>query len=298
MKVKRFFLGHFINPCEVFHLARVKIYSRQDLSLHNHDFAEMFWVESGNGTHLINGEKVLLKPGNLVMMRPDDRHSFTSGPEGLTIMNLAFSMTTLDHLRDRYFNDSTTYFWTDQVLPFQTRIDMPLIGRISEQSEKIWRSLNTNLYLDSLLLYIFRLMEEQSAGSKWISPLTQAASAPRPAGPAPKEGPPPVWLSQAMQQYLARQQFGDGSRGFAAICDRNIDHVNRMVRKCFHKTLTELVAELRMNFAAKQLSITNVPIKIISSDAGFNNLGHFYKVFREVYHQTPAEYRKLSQQIV
>lgn len=282
MKVKRFFLGHFISRQEVFHLARVKIYSRQDLSLHNHDFAEIFWVESGSGTHLINGQKVLLRPGHLVMMRPDDRHSFTSDTGGITIMNLAFSTETLEHVRDRYFPRSRDYFWTEGSLPFQARMDMPLIGRISQRAEKIWRYRNTNLYLDSLLLYIFRIVEEQHVGIQTGRKAVEA----------------PVWLTQAVQQYLTLEHFREGPRGFASVCERNIDHVNRMVRKCYHKTLSELVSELRMNFAAKQLSITNVPIKTICSDCGFNNLGHFYKVFREVYHQTPSEYRKLNQQIV
>lgn len=283
MKVKRFYLGHFISRQEVFHLARVKIYSRQDLSLHNHDFAEIFWVENGTGMHLINGQKVALQPGHLVMMRPDDRHSFTSGTEGITIMNLAFSTDTLEHLRDRYFARSASYFWTSESLPFQTRLEMPLLGRISQRAEKVWRFRNTNLYLDSLLLYIFRIVEEQDpCRRQGVAGVEEA----------------PAWLTRAVQQYLTLDQFKDGTRGFASVCERNIDHVNRMVRKCYHKTLTDLVSELRMNFAAKQLSITNVPIKTICSDCGFNNLGHFYKVFREVYHQTPAEYRKLNQQIV
>lgn len=86
--------------------------------------------------------------------------------------------------------------------------------------------------------------------------------------------------------------------GFVDLCDRNIDHVNRIVRIHFYKTLTELVNEFRMRYAITQLAITNMPIKQICSNCGFRNLGHFYKTFRAVYHQTPREYRKLNQMIV
>lgn len=278
MKVRRFLLKHFISSNEVFHLARVKIHSRQDLSLHNHDYAEIFWVEAGSGTHLINGQKTILKPGHLVMMRPDDQHTFTGSKQGLTIMNLAFSLDTLSYLHDRYFEDSHHYFWSENFLPYQTTLDMAQIKTISQNAERAWKFQQSPLYLDSLLLLIFRLVD----GSD----------------PATDDQQVPAWLSHAIQDFFTNELFSQGPRGFAERCGRNIDHVNRMVRKYYDKTLSDLVTSLRMNFAAKQLSITNVPIKTICSDCGFNNLGHFYKTFREIYHVTPSQYRRQNQTIV
>ena len=90
MPAQRFLIEDFISEQEKFHLARVKIHSRQDLSLHEHDFAEVFWIENGKGIHLINGQRVRLQEGDLVMIRPDDEHTFTSNKIGLTLMNSAF----------------------------------------------------------------------------------------------------------------------------------------------------------------------------------------------------------------
>ncbi|MBO9730644.1 MAG: helix-turn-helix domain-containing protein [Chitinophaga sp.] len=246
--------------------------------MHNHDYAEIFWVEAGSGTHLINGQKSTLKPGHLVMMRPDDQHTFTGSKQGLTIMNLAFSMDTLSHLRDRYFADSHSYFWSTNFLPYQTTLDMALIKTISQNAERVWKFQQSHLYLDSLLLLIFRLVD----GNDSVSDDQQI----------------PSWLSNAIQDFFTNELFSQGPRGFAELCGRNIDHVNRMVRKYYDKTLSDLVTTLRMNFAAKQLSITNVPIKTICSDCGFNNLGHFYKTFRDIYHLTPSQYRRQHQTIV
>lgn len=280
MKVRRFLLKHFISNNEVFHLARVKIHSRQDLSLHNHDYAEIFWVEAGSGTHLINGQKIALKPGHLVMMRPDDHHTFTGSKQGLTLMNLAFSLHTLSYLHDRYFEGSHQYFWSQNFLPWQTTLDMAQIKTISQNAERVWKFQQSPLYLDSLLLLIFRLVD----GSESIS--------------GEQDQHAPAWLTHAIQDFFTNELFSQGPRGFAERCGRNIDHVNRMVRKYYDKTLSDLVTSLRMNFAAKQLSITNVPIKTICSDCGFNNLGHFYKTFREIYHVTPSQYRRQNQTIV
>ena len=277
MEVQSFLFNDFIRDDEVLHLARVTIYSRRDISLHKHDFAEIFWVENGHGTHLVNGREIKLEPGDLVMIRPDDEHTFTSSRKGLTIMNLAFSTDTLQHLRNRYFQDLNYYFWTSNFLPFTTSVDMALIRQISRRAEESFKFRNSLLSLDSLLLFIFRSIapSEDVIINKQI----------------------PAWLHNAMQDFCTPELFSQGYDAFVKLCEKNIDHINRTVRKLLHKSLSDLIAELRMSFAAKQLVITNVPIKQISQDCGFNSLAHFYKTFRKVYQVTPSDYRKINQNV-
>ena len=45
MRDSVFKLSYFLSANEKFHIARVNITSSQDLSLHSHDYAEIFWVE-------------------------------------------------------------------------------------------------------------------------------------------------------------------------------------------------------------------------------------------------------------
>ena len=276
--IKRFLFENFIREGEAFHIARVTIYSRKDLSLHTHDFAEVFWVESGNGIHWINNQKVKLAPGHLVMIRPHDQHTLTSlEKEGITILNLAFSEESLAHLRNRYFSNSDSYFWTPSDLPFHSVNDINLIRRISRRAEESLKFNRNNLYLDSILLFIFRSITENND----IKLNNQV----------------PAWLNNALHEFTTPDLFKKGASGFASLCGKNIDYVNRTIRRTYNKTLSNFVNELRMNFAARQLIITNVPIKTISSDCGFNNLGHFYKTFKECYHQTPTEFRRNNQTV-
>lgn len=278
MGVKKFHLKNFIRGDEAFHLARVTIHSRHDLSLHRHDFAEIFWVESGSGTHLVNGRKVMLEPGHLVMIRPDDQHTFAAARGGVTLMNLAFPLDTLHHLRNRYFAGVESFFWTRDIVPYQTLLAVSSIRRISQRAEEVLQNRKSSFYLDHLLLFIFRLLLDNDS----LSPDQKI----------------PAWLNHAIRSFSTPSLFKQGVRGFADLAERNIDHVNRTVQRSLHKTLTDLVTELRMNFASKQLSITNTPIKTICNDCGFTNLGHFYKTFKQVYQQTPSAYRKSSQTIV
>jgi AraC family cel operon transcriptional repressor len=261
------------------HLARVSIYSRKDISLHRHDFAEIFWVESGSGTHLINNEEVQLEPGQLVMIRPEDKHTFTSTRRGrgLTIMNLAFSFHTLKHFRKRYFSHSDSYFWTDDLLPYTITLPPSLIRQISRRAEETFRFRDSVIHLDSLLLFVFRTI----AGGKDLQEDNQM----------------PVWLRDAIRDFSTPEMFRQGYPGFVNSCKKNIHHINRTVRKVLNKSLSDLLMELRMEFAARQLVITHAPIKTICSDCGFNSLAHFYKIFKKVYQITPSDYRKINQNV-
>lgn len=203
MEIQCFHLRDFIRAGDVMHLARVTIYSRKDISLHKHDFAEIFWVEGGSGTHLINNKEVRLEPGDLVMIRPEDKHTFTSSKKGkgLTIMNLAFSSTTLKHFRKRYLSQGGIYFSTNDPLPYTISLNPSLIRQISRRAEESFKFRNSVIHLDSLLLFIFRAIadgEELQADNQM-----------------------PVWLHNAIQEFSTPELFRQGYPGFVNSCKKN-----------------------------------------------------------------------------
>lgn len=277
MKIQRFRLSDFLMDDEIFHIARVQINSRQDLSLHKHDYAEVFWVESGKGVHLINGKKKRLEPGDLIMIRPSDEHTFTALKGGVVLMNLAFGVETLEFFKNRYFNQVQSFFWTAGKLPYQVKLDMNIIHRISQRAKESMMFRNERLHLDSLLLFIFRMIQSNEKISMDLQM--------------------PEWLVKAIHRYNTPKHFGAGVAGFASLCNKNSNHVNRVVRKHLSKTVSDLVRDLRMSFASRQLIITNTPIKTISNECGYTNLGHFYQVFKSTYYQTPSQFRKMNQTI-
>ena len=156
MRDSVFKLSYFLSANEKFHIARVNITSSQDLSLHSHDYAEILWVEKGTGIHHVNGHQFRLSPGDLIMVRPKDRHTFSSSGKGIVIVNVAFPVETLDYFRQRYFEWSNLYFWTTGMFPFQMRLSRDIVKRLSSRAEEAMKYGRSNIQLDSLLLFIFR----------------------------------------------------------------------------------------------------------------------------------------------
>lgn len=274
-----FDLKHFLSKDEVFHIARVCINTRNDISYHSHNYAELFWVEKGIGTHHVNGNKVRIQADDIVLIRPEDRHTFSSSSKnGLTLVNIAFPASTLEIYRDRYFPTSNQYFWSKSILPFHITVPDKLIKRFSLKAEETMRFKRSYMQLDSLLLFILRNIQPLSTQQDYSNV--------------------PSWLISAIKNYNNTDCFMNGTSAFIELCDRNSDYVNRVTKDVFHETMTEFVNDIRIKHAADQLILTSIPIKQIAYSCGFESLAHFYKQFRIRYEQTPLEYRKLNLTIV
>lgn len=63
-------------------------------------------------------------------------------------------------------------------------------------------------------------------------------------------------------------------------------------RKVTRKTFIETVNDYKLNYAAQQIIDTDKPIAAIAYDSGFGDLSHFNTCFRELFKQTPSDFRK------
>ena len=191
---KNFLLSDFLSKDEVFHIARVSITSSKDLSFHSHNYAELLWIESGEGIHHINGYNLPIRKNDMVMIRPQDKHNFTAKGKQLTLVNIAFPKESLDYFRCRYFPKTNLYFWTKSPLPFQMTLPDELIRRISTKAEETMLCKRSYLQLDSLLLFIFQQISINESELNY----TDA----------------PLWLVNAIQEFNKAGVYKDGSALF------------------------------------------------------------------------------------
>ena len=273
-----FHLSSFLQEDELYHIARVNITSKNDLTYHYHDYAELFWVEHGSGFHHINDTVVKISQGDLIMIRPSDKHTFSARDKGLTIVNVAFSMETLEYLHTRYFSDSSQFFWTNLDLPFHISIPNSLLKRFSTRADDAIKKPRVLLQQDSFLLFILRHLNFQGSSEKCMDI--------------------PEWLLNTIGEYNSPENFSQGIEHFADMCNKNKDYINRIVKKTMGKTLINLITDMRLQYATAQLSMTSMPIKEICVNCGYNNLAYFYQIFTKRFNMTPKQYREINQKIV
>jgi AraC family cel operon transcriptional repressor len=271
-------IGRFVRPPQVCHFTVVRITDRHPSPVHTHDFFEVFWVLEGRGWHHVNGRNMALRPGDMVLIRPSDRHSFSVVEEPyVTIGNLAFSPARLATLARRY-----GAAWRDGFRPADVS------ERVFDLSGPPWR-------------HLAWATEDLHAGRRDAAALErfllnlQALSADRLALVGEVI---PVWLSQALVELKRFEIFRGGTQRFVKLCGYSPEYVARSTRRWLRRTPTELVNEARMNYAAEQLTGTREDIVRIAWDCGFSSLSHFYQVFRRSLGVSPNKYRRQQPHIV
>ncbi len=276
-KIKFSLQTFLVNPYDAYHVAHTTISSSDDLSLHDHDYAEVFWIKEGHGIHRVNGHDILLKQGSLVMIRPSDQHTFNveTSKSSLVITNIAFDKSNLDYFRKRYFPDSDSFFWTRGPLPFITQLTPEQLNELSTMANKLFNQPKDHLTLDHVMLHIFNIFHQLNSNQSQL----------------------PHWLSFAIEKYHSPLHFRNGLDGFVAICNRGKDHVNRTLQKYLKQSLSETVNKMKISYAAQQLIMTNSPIKTICAECGYNNITYFYRLFKKFYGLSPAEYRAKNHKI-
>lgn len=69
-------------------------------------------------------------------------------------------------------------------------------------------------------------------------------------------------------------------------------YLSRHVKKVTGQTISQHIAQIRLNYAMKLLDETDMSISDISIMAGYQSESHFYRIFKEVNKLTPTQYRK------
>ena len=259
-------------PDAAYHVARAHMRGRYPFQLHAHDFAEVFWIENGNGIHDINGQRHRLSRGSLVTIRPGDSHGFRGSDGGaFTLVNVAFPVATLDFLRRRYFSDEKGLFWTTSRQPFQTTLQVRDLRWLRDWVERLDRAPHQQIEIDHFLIELVQKLSIEPSRR-----MNRSA---------------PEWLTRALVGIHDPRYFSAGTPALARLAGRTPQHVNTTLKTCFGRTATEVVNQIRLDYAATQLRMSTKKIFEVCMDCGFQNLGHFYQVFRAQFGMTPRQYQ-------
>jgi len=235
----------------------------------------VLWIEAGRGVHEAGGARSEIGTGDLVAIRPTDRHGLFDGDAEFTIVNVAFPASTLTHLKRRYFPSDPGFFGERQSGPATYGIGPGERRALAAASRELARPPGDLLALERFLL---SLMHDLGGRS------------PR----APLAGCPP-WLREACERLREPEHLAGGVQALALLAGRSPEHVARQLRACAGLRPVDLVTQARIDHAASRLALSEVAILDIALECGFDSLSHFYRVFRRKRGETPRAFRLRSQ---
>jgi AraC-like DNA-binding protein len=280
MLARKLLLKDFVQRQQSHHFARLELGAANTAGRHCHDFPELFWVEEGQGVHLIGNERRIIHPGTLVFIRPEDVHTLGAGvPDGRFVLcNLAFRPDFWKTLRSRHRASLGDWFRPGPPAVRERMVGSGVLDFLRRAGLELIAAPRTPLFLERFLLNLAYALR----------------------GPEEEARHLPGWLREAAEQVEREKLFRvePGGKALARTARRSVAHVAREVRKHLGKTPTDWVNEMRMRHAAQLLAGTRREILDICGDCGFENVGHFYALFRTQYAMTPLAYRRRSGLIV
>jgi len=248
-----------------FHIARHQVAAGAVIPLHAHGFSEVFWIEAGAGGHLIGAGEEPLRPGDAGCVAPEHVHGFRAGPAGLTLVNVSFPTLTIAELAaPRY----APWPWEAGRELQLRRLNPVAMERLHSWTGELSRPGAGRLDIDAFLLDLVRMLARGSD----------------------QDGLPPQ-LEAACTAFMVEGKLITGTPGLARLVGCTPEHLNRMCRRWHGCTASDLVARLRIEWAARELRLTVRPIAAIAEASGMPHLGHFYRRFKERYGTTPKAWR-------
>jgi AraC family cel operon transcriptional repressor len=257
-----------------YHAARVRIAARaRDTELHTHaDFHEFMGVVSGSGEHLLTTGVEQLRAGDVVLVRPSDRHAVRgSAPDGLEFVNVAFPSSAWQGFLDLTRTDPTAS-WASARRPVTFRA--PDAIAVFEQALERFQSTPTSY---DLLRF-------------WIDLLQLVSPPDDTAGPGT-----PDWLAKACTAMRAEDNLRGGVPRLLELGGVSPAHLSRSMRASYGVTPTGFVADLRLEHAASLLAATNEPVAAIAVRCGFASSSYFSRCFTAAHRLSPREFRRRSQ---
>lgn len=71
----------------------------------------------------------------------------------------------------------------------------------------------------------------------------------------------------------------------------NPDHMRKIIKSVMNKNFLDIVQDVRLTAACQLLRETDLPISEVIAESGYQNMSHFYSLFKKRYHCSPADYR-------
>ncbi|WP_214322533.1 helix-turn-helix transcriptional regulator [Nonomuraea sediminis] len=240
---------------------------------HSHaDFHELVFVTTGAGAQRVGETEQPLIAGDVVLVRPHDRHEFSATAGGMRFINIAFPSE-----RWRVFADLVGLpEWDRRELPLSARADPG--GQVGAEFA---RALGAGV---PRMLDLVRLWSA-------VVPLLEGAD-----GSALDRRP--GWLVSARVAMSREENLREGLPRLLALAAVSPGHLARSMRRHYGCSPIAFVVERRLEHAALLLTTTTEGIGQIAQCCGFSGQSYFARLFKDKYGMTPRDYRETARRAV
>ncbi|MBT0725090.1 transcriptional regulator ChbR [Rosenbergiella sp. S61] len=251
------------------HNFHVFIYNKTESvsGLHQHDYYEFTIVLTGRYYQEIDGQRVLLERGDVVFIPVGSKHQSFYAAGATRILNVGISKRFFE----KYF---LSLLPTDFSATQAYAIEKSFLAYIeSVITSHHFRENEFDEFIELVCFYtINRLRHYRDEPIKDIVPL---------------------WLKNTVEAMHDKLKFGDTAlERMVQLSGKSQEYLTRATQRYYGKTPMQIINNIRINFAKKQLEITNSSVTDIAYESGYSSPSLFIKTFKKFTSFTPSNYRK------
>ena len=235
--------------------------------LHQHDYYEFTLVLTGRYYQEINGKRVLLERGDFVFIPLGSHHQSFYDFGATRILNVGISKRFFEQhyhpLLPFCFVASQVYRANNSFLTYIETVSASHNFRESGLDENV----------EVVTFYIINRLrhhrEEQVLDDI------------------------PQWLKTTVETMHDKRQFSENAlENMVHLSAKSQEYLTRATQRYYSKTPMQIINEIRINFAKKQLEMTNYSVTDIAYESGYSSPSLFIKTFKKLTSFTPNSYRK------
>lgn len=247
----------------------VFIYNKTEsvTGLHQHDYYEFTLVLTGRYYQEINGKRVLLERGDFVFIPVGSNHQSFYEFGTTRILNVGISKRFFEQ---HYLPLLPFCFVASQVY----RVNSTFLTYIETVIASLnFRGNGLDEFIEVVTFYIINRLRHYREEQVYDDI--------------------PQWLKATVEIMHDKTQFGENAlENMVRLSAKSQEYLTRATRRYYSKTPMQIINEIRINFAKKQLEMTNYSVTDIAYEAGYSSPSLFIKTFKKMTSFTPNSYRK------
>jgi AraC-like DNA-binding protein/mannose-6-phosphate isomerase-like protein (cupin superfamily) len=253
---------------------------------HKHEYIEIVYVLEGRFIQEIKGRQIEMNKGDLCILDKNVVHSSLPLSDSDVVVNIILTPEFFDGIFMHLLSDDNYISnFIINSLYSKSKAHNFLLHHVKDDSV-------IKIILENLLLEYYSTVIKSSAainGYLLILFTELSRDFTNSTGEIIKDEQHKV--KEKISTYIRNRYKDTNLNEMADYFHFNPSYLSVLVKKEFGKNLKDLLTDVRMSEASKLLKNTEMTIENIVYEVGYNNISHFYKVFKKTYGVTPNQYK-------
>lgn len=246
-----------------------------DFPLHWHDFYELQYIQSGHATHIVNGVSHEMGPGDVALLSPVDFHGYenVSAEDPLKLISVKFSDLLLpQNIRNDIY---------EQVRPMVSHAERAEMNFLRLHEEYFGDGYARGDYIAAGITQIcIMLLRDVSSRS---TPEDRVRRTP---------------IQQAVLYVRSHYRKSITVEDVANIVHLTPNYFSEYFKKQTGVKFSSYVQKLRLEFAVGLLTMSDISVKQVAEESGFNSAAYFSNAFKDCFGVSPEQFRRSSRRSI